>query len=242
MRALLLCLTLLLSSSPVAAQDTIGLAAPDDVVDSGLLQHILPRFSLKTSIRVVHEPSGPMILGPSPPGEPVFRRGGITYHLRIGDDPRHQRFLDWLRSGVGKSTIDAYLPEQGQPFSARFQLPVTVNAPTFNGDVARGARLSLQHCGRCHVVGPENRLNGLGSAPSFAALRSLPDWAARFEQFFVRNPHGAFTQIVDVTPPFDPARPPPIAPVELTLDDMDAIIAHVARTRAANLGAPLAFQ
>lgn len=242
MRALLLCLTLLLSSSPVAAQDSVGLAAPDRVTDSGLLKHILPRFSLKTSIRVVADPSGPMVLGVSPPGVPVFRDGTTTYHLRIGDDPRHQRFLDWLLSEVGKSTIDGFRPDQGHPFSARFGVTETVKAPAPSGDVTRGAELSLLHCGRCHVVGPENRMNGLGSTPSFAVLRSLPDWLERFEQFFIRNPHGAFTQIDGVTPPFDPERPPPIVPVELTVDDIDAIIAHVARTRAADLGAPLAFQ
>lgn len=242
MRALLLCLTLLLSSSPVAAQDNLGLAAPVAVVDSGLLKHILPRFSLKTSIRVIPDTSGTMTLAPAPPGVPVFQGDGVTYHLRIADDPRQQRFRDWLLSEVGKTTIDGFQRNGVHPFAARFAVVETAETPVIVGNTTRGAELSLVHCGRCHVVGPENRMNGLGSTPSFAALRGLPDWIERFEQFFVRNPHGAFTQIIDVTPPFDPERPPPIVPVEMTIDDIDAIIAHVARTRAADLGAPLALQ
>ncbi|MDU9004608.1 cytochrome c [Sedimentitalea todarodis] len=242
MRALLLCLTLLLSSSPAVAQDGLGLAAPEPVVDSGLLKHILPRFSLKTSIRVTPDTSGPMTLAAAPPGVPVFHDDSVTYHLRIADDPRQQRFRDWLLSEVGKATIDSFQRDGVHPFSARFSVVETADAPVVSGNAKRGAELSLVHCGRCHVVGPENRMNGLGSTPSFAALRSLPDWIERFEQFFVRNPHGAFTQIIGVTPPFEPERPPPIVPVELTVDDIDAIISHVAQTRAADLGAPLALQ
>lgn len=242
MRALLLCLTLLLSTSPVAAQDSLGLAAPDTIHDSGLLKYMLPRFSLKTSIRVTPDSSGPMILAPAPPGVPVFQGHGITYHLRIDDDARQQRFLDWLISEVGKSTIESFQQDGVPPFSARFDTAAVTDAPVVSGNATRGAKLSLTHCGRCHVVGPENRMNGLGSTPSFAVLRSLPDWLERFEEFFVRNPHGAFTQIIGVTPPFSPDRPPPIVPVELTLDDVEAIIAHVARTSAADLGAPLQFQ
>lgn len=242
MRTLLLCLTLLLSSSPVTAQDSLGLAAPAAVVDSGLLKHILPRFSLKTSIRVTPDASGPMILAPVPPGVAVFKADGVTYHLRIAEEARQQRFRDWILSEIGKTTIDSFQRDGVHPFSARFAPVQATKEPVVSGNITRGAELSLVHCGRCHVVGHENRMNGLGSTPSFAVLRSMPDWIERFEQFFVRNPHGAFTQIIDVTPPFDPERPSPIVPVELTVDDIDAIIAHVARTRPADLGAPLALQ
>ncbi len=242
MRALLVCITLLLSSSPVAARDRLGLAAPDEVVASGLLDHILPRFSLKTSIGVIPDTSGAMTLAPAPPGAPVFQGGDVIYYLRIADDPRQQRFLDWLLSEIGKTTIDGFERDGVHPFSARFAVVETAESQTYTGNFARGATVSRLQCGRCHVVGPENRMNGLGSTPSFAALRSLPDWRERFEQFFIRKPHGAFTQISGVTPPFDPQHPPPIAPVELRVDEIDAIIAYVARMRAANLGAPLALQ
>lgn len=242
MRALLVCLTLLLSSSPVAASDSLGLAAPDAVRQSGLLKHILPRFSLKTSVRVTPDPDGPMILAPAPPGVPVFRNDTVTYHLRIGDDPRQERFRDWLLSEVGKSTIEAFEIDGAHPYSARFEASAPPQQPAYAGNAARGAILSLQHCGRCHVTGPENRMKGLGSTPSFAVLRSMPDWILRFQEFFVRKPHAAFTQIRDVTAPFPPELPSPIVPVEITLDDLEAIIAHVSTTPAADLGPPLQFQ
>lgn len=242
MRALIVCLTLLLSTSPAATEEALGLAAPDVVVDSGLLKHILPRFSLKTSIRVVPDRSGPMQVVTSEPGVPVFRANGVTYFLRIGQDERQQRFRDWLTSDIGKNTVESFQPGGEPLFSARFDRIEIMETPDFDGNSALGARLSLVHCGRCHVIGPQNRMNGLGSTPSFAVLRSLPDWDTRFQEFYVRKPHGAFTQIEGVTPPFDAERPPPIVPVQMTLDDLDAILAFVARTPAADLGAPLQFQ
>ena len=56
------------------------------------------------------------------------------------------------------------------------------------------------------------------------------------------NPHPAFTQVADVTPPFHEERPPPIIPVEMTLDDLQAILAYVAALEPADLGAPIRHQ
>ncbi|MHA6262375.1 hypothetical protein ACXYMO_04165 [Arenibacterium sp. CAU 1754] len=242
MRMLLLCLTLALSASPLSAQDTLGLSAPDAVRDSGLLKHLLPRFSLKTGVRVIDDASGAMILAPDPPGVPVFLGNGIIYHLRIGDDPRAAQFRDWLTSDIGKRTVESFQPDGTALYSASIDVAKVVTAPEISGDAALGAVLSLKHCGRCHVVGTVNQMNGIGSTPSFAVLRSLPDWNNRFEQFFVLRPHGAFTQIADVTEPFDPERPSPIVPLHMTLDDLDAILAYVAAIAAADLGAPLQTQ
>ena len=243
MRALLVCLTLLLNASPATAEaPDLGLAAPAAVVDSGLLRHILPRFSLKTSIRVVGDQNGVMQLALTEPGVPVFQGDGTTYYLRTQDTARQNRFRDWMLSEIGKNTIDSFKPEDVQLFSARFEIIETKAATEPDGNAVLGAALSLTLCGRCHVVGPENRMKGLGSTPSFAVLRSLSDWADRFQEFYVRKPHGAFTQIADVTPPFDPERPSPIHPVSMSLTDLDAIIAFVASTDAADLGAPLQTQ
>ncbi len=242
MRAALLCLSLLLAASPSVAEGPLGLAAPGDISASGLLKHMLPRFSLKTGIRVVPDDAGPMRLAPEPPGDPVFGRAGRIYHLRTGDDPRQQRFRDWLLSDIGKRTVESFTPAVGDPFTAQFDTVIADTAPSFDGDAARGATLSLTHCGRCHVVGPENRMGGLGSTPSFAVLRALADWNDRFQQFYVLNPHPAFTQVTGVTPPFAPERPPPIVPVSITLDDLEAILAFVSATAAADLGEPLQHQ
>ena len=85
-------------------------------------------------------------------------------------------------------------------------------------------------------------MNGIGSTPSFAVIKALPDWDLRFQAFYVLRPHAAFTQIEDVTPGFDPELPPPIVPVEMTLDDLNDLMAYVATITAADLGAPIQLQ
>ena len=242
MRFVLLCLSLTLTASPSWSQEALGLAAPDEVTDSGLLQHILPRFSLKTGIRVVADESGVMSLAPSAPGDPVFARDGVIYHLRIDDSARQQRFRDWLQSDIGKRTVEGFAPTEGAPFTASFEIAVVTEDVEIDGNALLGEDLSMTHCGRCHVIGPQNRMNGLGSTPSFAVLRAMPDWSERFQAFFALNPHPAFTQIEGVTEPFPPERPSPIHPVEMSLDDLEAILAFVAALRAADLGAPLQLQ
>lgn len=232
-----------MTASPAIAQDgPLGLRAPDAVVTTGLLKHLLPRFSLKTSVRVVFDPEGDMALSDSAPGVPVFQGDGITYYLRSGDAKNQTRFRDWLTSDIGKRTIDSFQPNGVQLFTSSLNQAAVDDGPAFTGNAALGADLSLTHCGRCHVIGPQNRMKGLGSTPSFAVLRSLPDWSDRFQQFYVLRPHGAFTQITDVTAPFDPEYPSPIVPMQITLDDLDAILAFVALTEAADLGAPLQSQ
>ena len=70
----------------------------------------------------------------------------------------------------------------------------------------------------------------------------MSNWQERFETFYVLNPHPAFTQIDEVPPPFDPARPSPIHPVEMTLEDLDEILGYVATMTPADLGAPIRHQ
>lgn len=242
MRCVLLCLSLTLYASPSWSQEELGLAAPDEVQQSGLLKHILPRFSLKTGIRVVAVETGEMELAVGPPGDPVFERDAIIYHLRIEDEARQLRFRDWLLSDIGKRTVESFAPADGLPFSASFEIAAIEEEIEIDGDAALGEELSLTHCGRCHVVGPQNRMDGLGSTPSFAVLRAMPDWSERFEAFYVLNPHPAFTQIEGITPPFDPQRPSPIFPLAITQEELEAILAFVAVVSAADLGAPLQLQ
>lgn len=242
MRVVLLCLSLTLSATPSWSQEALGLVAPAEVSDSGLLQHILPRFSLKTGIRVIADDGGVLVLETAPPGDPVFARDGVVYHLRIEADARHERFRDWLLSDIGKRTVESFIPDQGVPFSARFEVAAIQEETKVDGNAVLGEELSMTHCGRCHVIGPKNRMNGLGSTPSFAVLRGMPDWSERFEAFFALNPHPAFTQIEGLTPPFDPQRPSPIHPVEITLDELEAILAFVSVLTPADLGQPLQLQ
>jgi hypothetical protein len=88
-------------------------------------------------------------------------------------------------------------------------------------------------------VNETNKMNAIGSTPSFALMRNFPDWQERFETFYVLKPHAAFTQVSEVTAPFPENLPPPIAPVELTLEEIDAIAAYVSLIAPADLGAPI---
>jgi len=226
---------------PAKGQDTV-LTVPDELVSSGLWDHVLPRFALKTRVRVTLGPAGALSITASGDGQPVFIFGGTTYRVGQPASPDAERLRDWLLSEVGRRTIAAYPPDDGHGFSLPHAVAAAPRAVVYDGDADLGETLSMSHCGRCHVVSEANRLNGLGSTPSFGVLRAMPDWAARFEGFFALNPHGAFTQIDGLTQPFPMDRPPPIAPMVMTRDDLDAILAFVAGIAPADLGAPIRHQ
>ncbi|PRZ47592.1 hypothetical protein [Tritonibacter scottomollicae] len=220
----------------------LRLAAPQVLVDTGLFDYMLPRFSLKTQVRVSLVPSGA-------PAEVVIARDGVavfadqsgSWHLQVlaPDHASADRFADWLLSEVGLRTVLSFAPEGAALFHAPEVAAEAAEEQVFDGDAEAGQALSLQHCGRCHVVSEQNRMKAIGSTPSFSVLRGFADWEERFSAFFVLKPHGAFTQIEDVTAPFDAERPSPIVPVEMTLDELDSILAYVALMVPADLGQPL---
>ncbi|MHA6325083.1 hypothetical protein [Roseivivax sp. CAU 1753] len=233
----------LCAAAPVLAEadKRFSLAAPAALEDSGLLDYLVPRFALKTATRIARgaDPAtADAIFGDH--GRAMFQGPSRTWSLVVRDDPDAQAFADWLTSDIGRGTIAAFRVDGTAPFSPEIPRQATVATPTFDGDARDGADLSLKLCGRCHVVGAINRMKAIGSTPSFAMLRTLPDWSARFEGFYALNPHPAFTQIAEVTPAFDPMRPSPIVPVEMTLDDLDDILAFVSGIAPADLGAPVA--
>lgn len=223
------------------AQDkTFTLAAPETLVSSGLLKYILPRFTLKTQTRIT-------LTTPEAASDAQFGTSGIVafegldtiWKFDAGDDPDAQRFADWLRSDVGRNTVDSYQVDGVALFTSEIKVEKVVVQITYDGDALRGEEVSLSHCGRCHVVSDKNRMNSIGSTPSFAVLRTLRDWEDRFQAFYVLNPHPAFTQIADVTEPFDAMRPSPIHAVEMTLDDLENIMAFVQGIAPADLGNPI---
>jgi mono/diheme cytochrome c family protein len=110
---------------------------------------------------------------------------------------------------------------------------------TTPGTSAEGERLALRHCGRCHVVNDKNRFGGIGSTPSFGALRALPGANDKFAAFWTLNPHPAFVQVEGQTTPFDPAHPPSTAPVVLTREEAEAIASFAASIKPLDLGAPV---
>ncbi|WP_422031089.1 hypothetical protein [Roseovarius sp.] len=246
MRWLLLILALSLAPFKAAAEDgPVRLHAPAALVDTGLFDYILPRFTLKHRVRValVDTPADAhIILGPD--GRPLFTGPAQTWamDIRDADHPGTATLADWLTDEIGRNTILAYAPEGDALFSEAETIEPETATADLSGDPALGLRISKAKCTRCHAVDDSTRMAGIGSTPSFAVLRSLPDWEQRFAAFYVLNPHPSFTQIAEVTPPFDDQTPSPIVPMEMTLDEVDAVLAYVAAMDAADLGAPLQHQ
>lgn len=229
----------------VTADDRlVRLNAPQNLVQSGILSHILPRFTLKTQVRVQPITEGTADLTFGTVGTPIFEGAGQVWHMSVAA-PDHKgtaRFVDWLTSEVGRNAITSYAPEGTPLFSLPSEKALETVALDFDGDPVVGLKVSETKCGRCHVFSEASRMKSIGSTPSFFVLRSLPDWAERFSIFYVLNPHPSFTQVEDVTEPFPDDRPSPIVPVTMTLDEVEAVLAYVANLPAADLGAPLQHQ
>ncbi len=222
----------------------VSLYAAPALVDSGLVQHIKPRFSLKTQVRVDVVDSveaADLVLGAT--GRPLFSGLDAVWHLEQRRETKGaDRFHAWLVSEIGTRTILSFAPDGTPVFGPPPERTVAAVAVEISGDAIAGKEVSYVKCSRCHVTERERRIFGIGSTPSFAVMRGFEDWEARFAGFFVLNPHEAFTQIEGVTEPFPPDRPSPIAPIVMTLDDLEAILAYVATMEPADLGEPLQHQ
>ena len=96
-----------------------------------------------------------------------------------------------------------------------------------NDIVEKGREVVRQHCTRCHVVPDMNPYGGIGSTPSFAALKWLPDWEQRFEVFYTLPPHPALVSIQGVSEERSLSLPVFVAEIELQIDDVDAILSFV---------------
>ena len=236
-------LVLMWGSAASAQESELRLAVPDALEASGFAQYLVPRFSLKTSIRILRVPDGAdaqMRFGTD--GNVVFVGLGKEWGFSHDGDARAERFLEWLKSDVGQRTIESFETPDGDSFSTQVRVAPKETETVYEGDAAVGERISLSMCGRCHVVNKKNRMQGMGSTPSFAVLRGFPDWDTRFSTFHLLNPHPSFTQIENVTEAFDPALPPPIVPLLMTLADLESILAYVSGIEAADLGAPIQLQ
>lgn len=225
-----------------ALADPVRLAIAPPLEATGVLDYVLPRFTLKTRIKVARDPAAEVVIA-AQGDTPLLVYGDDIYYVSLSRPQGHSRaeagkFHDWLLSDIGQRTLMRYAPEGTPLFTAPpDEAPEPVAATS--EDTSAGAALALRHCGRCHVVGPANRFAGIGSTPSFMALRTLPGWRDRFDAFWTLNPHPSFTRIDGITAPFDPLRPVHIAPVHLTLDETAAITAYAASLAPADLGAPV---
>jgi len=240
MRVLIVIL-LLLPGLAWAEDRLVRLYAAPELVESGLIQHIRPRFSLKTQVRVEMVPEAEADVSLGLEGVALFSGLGQTWHMeQRGESKGAQRFADWLTSDVGTRTIRSFAPEGAPVFTAPEVQQATATPDVMPGDAVLGRQVSDAQCGRCHVT--QTGGFSIGSTPSFFVMRGFDDWEARFSGFFTLKPHGAFTQIAGVTDPFPIDRPSAIATVALNLVELEAIVAYVAGLEPADLGAPLAHQ
>ena len=252
LRHLVLVLFVLLAPATTLAQTgkSFALVADPELAESGLLDFVLPRFSLKTGIQPQLVDAGgapdawldrqadagarPVIIGP-----------GGQYFLRLAEPPGPnaafaQRFADWLTSETGRRTIAQFrAPDGSQPFIAPEPEAQQAEIISFDGDAARGEQVARRACARCHAIGSRDSMNSLGSTPSFGVLRALPDWQERFVTFYLRPPHPALTQIEGMTEPFDPDRPPSTQPQEMTAAEFEDLLTFVTGVEPVDLGAPL---
>ena len=104
---------------------------------------------------------------------------------------------------------------------------VPFNYASANEFIEKGREVVRQHCTRCHVVPNMNPYGGIGSTPSFAALKWLSDWEHRFEVFYTLPPHPALVSIQGVSEERSASLPVFIAEIELQIDDVDAILSFV---------------
>ena len=96
-----------------------------------------------------------------------------------------------------------------------------------DSSVQRGQSLVHQHCSRCHVIPGLNPYGGIGSTPSFAAMKWLDDWRRRFEIFYTLPPHPALVRIEGISDPRDKSLPAFSNEISMTLKEVDDILAFV---------------
>ena len=106
----------------------------------------------------------------------------------------------------------------------------------------KGERLVRQHCTRCHVVGDLNKYGGIGSTPSFGAIKSLTDWQDRFAAFWSLLPHPSVVQVEGLSPKRPKGLLATTKQIFLDMDDVDAIQAYVNTVPVKDLGGGISYR
>ena len=103
---------LLFGGASSAQERRITLYASPTLIKTGILKHIIPRFSLKHSIRVtISQDKGEadVILDKLKTQLPVFQSASAMWFLSLQERDKSESaevFKDWLISEVGKNTIN----------------------------------------------------------------------------------------------------------------------------------------
>lgn len=93
------------------------------------------------------------------------------------------------------------------------------------GNPERGEKIAVEGCARCHAISEAHRFSGIGSTPSFMMMVNfMGDWEERFQTFYARRPHFVHIRVEGIAPLT--TLPSNAAIIELTLDDVDDLVAY----------------
>jgi len=238
-----------LCAAQVSAQEALRVRMTEAMLAAGFDKHLLTRFKFKH--RIALEPVTPdgaaelALLPGGDDGRRVFSTlDGQSVRLRILSDAPEvaeaaETFRGWLTSGPGKAAVESFAVDGRAFFTTQVQQVAVEAAVEVDGDIAQGSDLAIRHCGRCHVVDQRNRMGGIGSTPSCAALRGRDNWSDLFLSYWTKNPHPSITQVAGLTEPFSAERPAHIHAVELTMTEVEAITAFVGELVPLDLGPPI---
>jgi mono/diheme cytochrome c family protein len=109
----------------------------------------------------------------------------------------------------------------------------SAGAAVLAADSEAGKQIARQHCTRCHVVGDMNKYGGIGSTPSFGAIKTMADWKERFEVFFSLPPHPAVVTVEGVTEDRPEGLPAFVKPITLSVDEVENLLAFIDQLPAA---------
>ena len=240
-------LLFVITSAQTNYGDEITIEFPEELLMIEFEKYLLPRFKFKTRINVLVNKDGNSFdakLGIFPTGLEVFSDlNGFIYKLETKTTNKErlhrlETFVSWLTSPTGVMAIEDFSIEGAQVFKAVKNLEEKEDAEIFDGNIASGLRVSQKHCKRCHVV-DDNAFAGIGSTPSFHAMRTFDDWQERFTAFWTVSPHLNVISITEVYEAGSKSVPTTIAPIELSLEQIDDILAYVASIKPKDLGKPI---
>ena len=101
-------------------------------------------------------------------------------------------------------------------------------------DLDQGQALARMHCTRCHVVGDMNKYGGIGSTPSFGAIKTMPDWQERFDIFYILPPHPAVVRVEGISEKRPEHLPAFTKQITLTIEELENLLGFINTLPKAN--------
>ena len=227
--------------------NNIIMKLPAELVNLGFDKFLFSRFKFRSQISIRSSTLEDIIdaeLGVIDSGIEVFSDlNGVAYRLRVVTDDavlkeKLNKFETWLLRGPGADVIEDFSFDGVPLFVKMPEVVQEIEEIQLSGNVRKGKELARVHCKRCHVV-DDNAYSGIGSTPSFHAMKSRASWFERFSAFWTVNPHVSIISVEDLFEAGSDNSPVPIVPVNLRLEDIDDILAYVNSIEAKDLGSPI---